>query len=253
MPPAVHALRPAPQPIQAFTTLARKFQILSADEAAGRCLSVSLEFALAAERQLGVDPQLVKWRVKDDPAYVDHWAVLLDSDNVIDLTRVQVDGSTKMICPIGDYPANYVNRRVYPTSLLGPAYLSRRAPGAARLSNTFLWSCGTRLLRHDLAAALRGRDLRGARAALDEFATFLTCFAISSLTRTLETRASRLLGRLSRHAEPSARTAFGDLSEFEPAEASGFGALVALRQLPQGTARQRAASQTSHTRAKYKA
>ena len=250
MPPAVHALRPAPQPIQTFTSLARKFQILSKDEAAGRCLSVSLEFALAAQRQLDVDVELVKWRVKDDPDYVDHWAVLLDSDNVVDLTRVQVDGSTKMVCRIGDYPTNYVNRRVYPASLLGPAYPARRAPGAARLSNTFLWRCGTQLLRHDLAAALRGRDPRSARVALDEFTTFLTCFAISSLTRALEKRASRLLGRLRRHAEPSARTAFGDLSEFEPADAPGFGALMALRKLPQATARERA---PTHTRSKYKA
>jgi hypothetical protein len=197
-----------------------------------------------------VDPQLVKWRVKDDPAYVDHWAVLLDADNVVDLTRVQVDGSTKLVCRIGDYPANYVNRRIYPAALLGPAYAARRAPGAARLSNAFLWTCGTTLLRHDLSAALRRREWRGGRAALDEFATFLTCFTFSCLTRALERRARRLLGRLRPHAEPSARTAFGDLSEFEPADTPGFGALVALPDSPSGASRERA---TAHGASKFKA
>lgn len=250
MPSAIQALRPAPQPVQAFTSLARKFQIASADEAAGRCLSVSLEFALAARRLLDADVRLVKWRVKNDPAYLDHWAVLLDDDNVVDLTRVQVDGSTKLVCRIADYPANYVNRCVYPASLLAPAYMARRAPNAARLSNTFMWTCGTTLLRHDLAAALRRRDLRAVRAAVDEFTTFLVCLGFSSLTRALAKRASRLLGRLHPHAEPSARTAFGDLSEFEPADTPGFGALASLNDRSQGAERPRA---TAHTPSKYRA
>ena len=250
MPPAIQALRPAPQAVRAFTSLARKFQITSGSDAAGRCLSVSLEFALAAHRLLDADVQLVKWRVKNDPAYLDHWAVLLNDENVVDLTRVQVDGSTKLACRIGDYPANYVNRCVYPASLLAPAYTSRRAPEAARLSNTFLWTCGTALLRHDLAASLRRRDLRVVRTAAGEFTTFLVSFGFSGLTRALEKRASRLLGRLRPHAEPSARTAFGDLSEFEPTDVPGFDALAPLRERRQGAARERA---TTHTASKYRA
>jgi len=206
--------------------LARKFQILAADQAAGRCLSVSLEFALAARRQLGAEVQLVKWRVRDDPAYLDHWAVLLDNDTVVDLTHVQVDGSTKLVCRVTDYPSNYVNRCVYPAALLSAAYAARQAPHAARLSDGFLWTCGTRLLGHDLRASLRSLHGGRAVAALREFATFLACFAFGVLTRALERRASRLLGRLRPHADVSARTAFGDLSEFEPAGASGFGALT---------------------------
>ncbi len=120
---------------QRLVSLAKRFQITRADEAAGHCLSLSLDFALVAKHLHDIDVDLVKWTVADDPAYVDHWAVVLHGDTVIDLTRVQVDGTTHLTAAMVDYPANFRTPRIYPASLLARAYADARTQDSARLSN----------------------------------------------------------------------------------------------------------------------
>jgi len=185
---------------QRLVSLARRFQITRADEAAGHCLSLSLDFALVAKHLHDIDVDLVKWTVADDPAYVDHWAVILHGDTVIDLTRVQVDGATHLTAAMADYPANFRSPRIYPASLLAKPYTDSRTQDNARLSNRFLWTCGTRLLAFDLKAAARHRDARHALLALREGRTFLGLFMLGCLTRALENRARKLMSRL--HAQP---------------------------------------------------
>jgi hypothetical protein len=190
--------------------LARKFQIRRIHEATGRCLSISLEFALAARARLGAEVMLVKWNVRDDPFYIDHWAVQLDEQNVLDLSRVQVDGSSALVCPVDGYPHNYQRRRTYPAALLLDEYVSTGASGRPRLSTRFMWICGTRLWRFDMAQAWRNASVRKAGTALTEFATFLSCFTLDASTRALEGRARRLLGRLYSLPTLSERTTVTD-------------------------------------------
>ena len=190
---------------QRLVSLARRFETGRAGDAAGRCLSLSLEVALAARAQLGIDVQLVTWHVVGDPTYIDHWAVLLDDQTVIDPTRVQVDGRRRLLSPLADYPGHFSNRRVYPASLLLDAYAESETRGGTRLTNSFLWTCGTRQLRFDLAAAWRERKLGRAAAALSQARTFASCFVIGALTRAIEKRMLTLMGRLHTQPDLSAR------------------------------------------------
>jgi hypothetical protein len=181
-------------------SLAERLQLTTPQEAAGHCLSVSLDFALAARQFYGVDSQLVKWSVVDDRHYVDHWAVLLGDERVLDMTHVQVDGTAQLVVPIGSYPSNFRNARVYPAELLTGAYLESQEQKTGRFTNRFLWTCGSRLFRHDMKAALAARNVGGLRVALGQGAQFLGLFLMGCLTRWLEARARHLMGRL--HAQP---------------------------------------------------
>jgi hypothetical protein len=192
-------------PRQQLVLLARQLRITDLDQATGRCLAVSLQLALEAHRRDGTEVNLVKWRVNDDPAYIDHWAVQFDDGRVLDLTRVQVDGTHEPVCSIDDYPAHYTHRRIYPASLLRDAYIEGGESTGQRLSNGFLWARGLALFCFDADVALQCRDPRLGIAALREFGFFLACFAISGLTHALEGRVERLLRRLHERADFSAR------------------------------------------------
>jgi hypothetical protein len=193
--------------------LAKQFRVRKT-EAEGRCLSASLELAEAALQRHGMRVELVKWHVADDPSYVDHWAVLLDADNVIDLTRVQVDGTLRLVSSIDAYPESFQRRRVYPASLLLDAYVEPGASDRARLSDRFMWQCGTRLFRFDMAEALRRRDIALAALAIREVATFINCFSFGWMRRVLEARSQMLLARLQQRPDVSARsTHYSDLTD----------------------------------------
>jgi len=165
-------------------------------DAAGHCLSVSLDFALAARQFYGFDTRLIRWSVIDDRNYADHWAVLLDDEWVLDMTHVQVDGNTALMARIDSYPCNFRNARIYPCDLLTGAYVESQAQDAERFTSRFLWYCGSRLFRHDMHAALHARDVQGVQVALRQGAQFLVLFAIGSVQRWLAGRARRLMGRL---------------------------------------------------------
>ncbi len=113
---------------------------------------MSLDFAQAAKELHGIEVELVKWQVSGDPAYVDHWAVRLTADMVIDLTRVQVDGQKALTASLAEYPAHYRSPTVYPAALLFDAYAASPVQPDSRLTNAFLWTSGKRLLRWPAAA-----------------------------------------------------------------------------------------------------
>ena len=212
---------------QRLIALARPFQVKGAASAIGRCLSISLDVAVEAQRRrLGLDVKLVKWHVVNDPHFVDHWAVMLDDERVIDVTRAQVDGKNTLVCGINDYPANFKNRRVYPARLLTSVYQVSCPSSSVRLSDHFLWRCGTRLFAFDLAEALRARRLAMFAATLRIGATFLRCFLMASARHALDKRAKTLLGRLSSQLAIAGRNR-EPLAQLDDARAQTSSALAA--------------------------
>lgn len=182
-------------------SLAERLQLRTPEEAAGHCLSVSLDFALAAKQFYGLDSQLIKWSVVGDRHYVDHWAVMLDDQRVLDMTHVQVDGRKTLVARVSSYPANFRDPRVYPAELLTGAYLESQEHGTGRFTSRFLWTCGVRLFRHDAKAAFEARDLGGLGVALRQGRQFLGLFLMGCLKRWLEGRARHLMSRL--HSQPA--------------------------------------------------
>ena len=69
---------------------AKKVRATTIEQAHGTCLMMSLEFCQLAE-QLNVPVELVMWPIKNEPVFCDHWAVRISRNQVIDLTRIQVD------------------------------------------------------------------------------------------------------------------------------------------------------------------
>ncbi len=197
---------PLADPSQRLCALAAHFEIRRAEDAAGRSLTASLEFALAARRQLGIDVQLVKWNVRDARGDIDHWAVQLDHSRVLDLTRVGVDGSARLVCGIDDYPHGYQFRRPYPARPILEAYERHAVFGEVRMSTRFVLTCAAVLLGLDLRAARRGRDPHLAASAMQTFARAMTCLALGKLARTLERPLARLLRVLNDRPDVDART-----------------------------------------------
>ena len=175
--------------------LARPLQIKRARAASGRCLSASLDLALVARERLKFELELVCWDVHDDPKFSEHWAVWLGGDLVLDLTRVQVDGSRQLVGSTSDYPANFMHPRRYPAALLLPAYEVHGAAADRRLPTEFTRLRARALLGFDLARAWREHDPAAAVAALGRALRFARWGAFDATRRLLDRRRRLLLDR----------------------------------------------------------
>jgi hypothetical protein len=172
--------------------LARSLAVRDPRAASGLCLARSLEFAHVAASKGHTGLQLVRWRVQGDPQFLDHWAVWLDEDFVIDLTRAQVDGQTHIAGPAHAYPSNYTHSRHYPAELLLPDLPWKAAGSLGPLSRPHLTRMAARLLHHDCARAWALRSPRWAAESLLTFGSFHAWLAVRDATRMLRARAAEL-------------------------------------------------------------
>lgn len=187
--------------------LARSLHATQVADAEGRCLALSLELAANARDQLGLDLQLVKWRVQGDPKYLDHWAVMLSDSEVLDLTRVQVDGRTSLLAPLDGYPMNYVERRHYRASVVLGGTPRPPAASHGRIHPRLLWSCAHRMMKHDLRKAWQDRCGRSTVAALRYGLSFTLWLSMREITLRMEQRAAQLSARLRAGPEFPTRSA----------------------------------------------
>ena len=95
---------------------ADRFAVRSVEKAGGTCLSSSIEFIHSLEEPTKL--HLVRWKVRGDSDFCEHWAVGISKHEVIDITRVQVDGKTHVLHTIDSYPSNYSQLKRYPVSVV---------------------------------------------------------------------------------------------------------------------------------------
>ena len=165
---------------QALLQLARKFHLSEHRDAVGRCYAAALALAQAASEQ-GMAVDLVRWQVKGDRDFCDHWVVGCGDGMVIDLTRVQVDGKTGLLHSISSYPENYRDMRRYGASLLLPLFEQLRVGEQDRMPFTFMWRSGMALVRHDVKTAYHARQWRRFCRGIDEAAIFALRIALGAL------------------------------------------------------------------------
>jgi hypothetical protein len=199
--------RPAMRPVPPLSLLgvsgkrlariAQALRARTAAQAKGHCFSSSMEFCLAARNE-NVNAELVVWSVKGDPDFLEHWAVKLSKDQIVDLTRMQVDGRSGVHFALDDYPANFVRRRIYPAHLFLPAYeaqLAQEEGPRRQLSLAQLLHWRWQMLLHDCRA---GQDLQIRRVA-HAAASCLKLALMGSLNhvaQALRARRERLLTQL---------------------------------------------------------
>ena len=121
----------------------------------GCCLDATLQLGEEALR-LGVARGLafVRWSVRDDPDFIEHWALALDEARVLDPTAAQVDGNPGPLRRMDDYPPNFMHPRRYPVEGVMSAFGADGVSGGDRFSRREIWSLHRWLFRHDLRAAL---------------------------------------------------------------------------------------------------
>ena len=100
---------------QKLLRLAASTAIRSPDLAYGQCLMTTLELACLARDVEGLS--LLRWRVTKDPDFHEHWALRFSADDVLDPTRVQVDGKRAVVKAIASYPATYFLGGEYPLNV----------------------------------------------------------------------------------------------------------------------------------------
>jgi hypothetical protein len=169
----------------------------SATESRGLCFQATLALGREA-RSLGLTERVtfVRWRVRRDVNFLEHWALALDDGSVLDMTAVQVDGNPSPLRNVQGYPANYVRPRRYPIAIV-LAVMERGVlePGQ-HYSRRLLWVLHRRLFRHEAGDAVRARSplaLLDAGASLVRIgATLCTGYLLEQAIR----RMSRLLMRL---------------------------------------------------------
>jgi hypothetical protein len=167
----------------------------SLGDATGRCLALSLDFCRVARRQ-GVAAELVVWSVVRDRHFRDHWAVLVGSGLVIDLTRVQVDGSREIVHGLDSYPSNYLRPRSYPAALLLPPCEVPEGAAPGPLPLAVHRTLRRLMVQHDLSRARSLGDLwRVGHSVMSWAKSALVC-GVLGLEQWLEQRHGELHARL---------------------------------------------------------
>ncbi len=151
-----------------------------------------MQLAREAAR-LGVAPRVafVRWDVRGDPEFLEHWALALEDGQVIDMTAAQVDGDPRALRRMDDYPANYVRARRYPVASLLHILGEREPAPGWRYPGRQLWALHRWLFRHDAAAAARTRSLR-------ELAGASRAVVRAAVGLLMDAAFERAMGRLAR-------------------------------------------------------
>ena len=106
------------------------------DEAAGLCFWATVKFADMVSEH-GYSVWLIRWQLSEGH-YVDHWAVVLSGNRLIDHTRSQVDGETDLFWHTTSYPDSYFCARRYPASLFLKDYRCLNTCGLQLFPSSFL-------------------------------------------------------------------------------------------------------------------
>jgi len=96
----------------------------------------------------------VRWQVRNDLEYQEHWAVATEGGRVLDLTAAQVDGDPRPSRRMDEYPANYARPRLYPASVVLDAMARDGLAPDHRYLRRQLWGLHLQLFRHDAAQAV---------------------------------------------------------------------------------------------------
>lgn len=175
--------------------LARTLASKDALQARGRCFALALSYA-AFVRELGIEVELLRWTVRDDPEFCEHWAIKFGRHQALDLTRIQVDGKVDPAIRIQDYPSNFVALRSYPSQILINSVTVRQLRNGERLPAKFMLRSHWALTRHDMLEAMREKQYTKATARIANFAVFGLRFAVSRyLAQSLRRKHELLLRR----------------------------------------------------------
>lgn len=136
---------------------------------------------------------LLRWRVTKDPDFHEHWALRFSADDVLDPTRVQVDGKRAVVKAIASYPATYFLGGEYPLNVfLKSPVASARASRTLKEPAALRWS----IHRHDVASATGIEKAGMLFVGLFRFAHFLMNFGIGKSRRRMLARRQKLQERL---------------------------------------------------------
>jgi hypothetical protein len=175
---------------------ANHIAIRNMEDAMGKCFLSSVEFAIAFSKY--AELRLIRWEVKDDVHYCEHWAVGISDSEVIDLTRVQVDGNTEVLHQISSYPANYTQMKQYPVSVvLQPGRASKDQPDTMRPKWAPIKMRWT-MLRYDLASTPLRLKRQVLGKGIIELTRFTCWLLANALLHRLEMRQKMLDNRLRR-------------------------------------------------------
>ena len=153
-----------PSPMAALEQYAWAHCLPSAREARGLCLHASVDLAAQAHR-LGLSRQvsLLRWRLKVDPDFNEHWALKVAEDVVLDLTAAQIDGKPMPRRRIASYPSHFGRPSEYPIELVLPHAMS--GPLDGRVARRVIWRLHRALAWYECSAAWRGGSVLGVAAA----------------------------------------------------------------------------------------
>ena len=134
------------------------------------------------------------WHVLGDPLYSDHWAVHIDEDQVIDLTRIQIDLTltAKVVFALSNYPQNFGRPRFYKTAPLLDEYRNFQACYGNKLPPMLIKNLRYLMLKEDLNYANNFQHFSGIVSAILSYMKFRLNFGILEFSDHLKKRQKEL-------------------------------------------------------------
>jgi len=162
----------------------------------GTCLHATLELAVEARRLgLGARASIVRWALRRDPAFTEHWALVLEDGRVLDTTAVQVDGDPRPLRTLDEYPAKFQSPRRYPMETILSTMSHNVLTADDRYPRRLIWRLHWRLFLHDAGNGVRSMAPRELCEALVAILRCGFALAISYLIDCAAARAQTLMRR----------------------------------------------------------
>jgi hypothetical protein len=166
-------------------------------ESRGLCFQATLTLAEEA-RRLNLEGRVgfVRWSVRGDQAFLEHWALVLDGVKVLDMTAVQVDGNPEPSRLLASYPANYVRPRQYPVTVVLDVMEHHLSSTGRNFARRLLWTLHLALFRHDAGRAFKARSLLASIDCIAELVRRGVTLCTSYVLDRAIARLSRILMRI---------------------------------------------------------
>ena len=163
--------------------------------AGGKCFAVSLSLALAAHAG-GLEVKLLRWTVKNDSDYADHWAVQLPNGWILDATSAQFDRDASLLRRLHEYPDNFVDRCEFPVIKFIDIAAAGDSEPAERLPAAVMYRCLSIRIGYRFRQSVQPFNFYGLCGAVRETSVSLFYLTLQTTNRALQRRLEKLRTRL---------------------------------------------------------
>jgi len=108
---------------------------------------------------LAGEVHFLRWFVRCDADFFEHWALKINPEQALDLTAAQIDGDPTPMRLIASYPSHFGQPRQYPIDWVLPYFQPGPSGGDRQIDPVSLWRLHRSIFRHHWTEAKQNKSV----------------------------------------------------------------------------------------------